>query len=126
MIYIFGVRVTCRQLRVEAVLHPPLLSDGEGLASRVIQLTPAAFLSPVLLEVHHATPVTKDREVVVYRCDSGRKWSQHINVQPDSCLNNFLRKGLNILFYYNYKSSPFLNEKVLFIIIYIFTFFQII
>ena len=89
------VRVTCRQLRAEAVLHPPPLSDGEGLATRILQLTPAAFLAPVLVEINHATPESADREVVVYRCDAGKKWSQHTNVSADKGLTNFLCSSVN-------------------------------
>lgn len=83
------VRVTCRQVRPEAVLHPPPLSEGEGLAACILQLTPAQFLSPVLLEVPHFTPVNTEREVVVYRCDSGKKWSLHTNCLPGPGLADF-------------------------------------
>ena len=89
------VRVTCRQLRVESVLHPPPLSDGEGLATRILQLTPASFLSPVLVEINHSTPESAEREVVVLRCDSGKKWSLHSNTTPDNSLNQFLSSSMN-------------------------------
>ena len=89
------VRVTCRQLRYESVLHPPPLSDGEGLATRIIQLTPAAFLTPVLVELSHATPESTEREVVVYRWE-GKKWTLHTNSTCDTNLNQFLASaGLN-------------------------------
>ena len=52
--------------RPENVLHLPPLSEGEGLACRVLQLTPATFLAPVLLEVPHYTSVAEDRSALGY------------------------------------------------------------
>merc|ERR1719445_2413082 len=73
------VRLTIRQLRPDQVLHLPPLSDGEGLASRIIQVTPATFLSPVLLEVPHFASLSSGREIVVLRSDNGKKWTVHNN-----------------------------------------------
>ena len=68
------VRITCRQMRSDAVLHPPPLNDGEGLASRMLQLSPGCqFLSPILVELKYSSQDTADREIVIYRCDSGLK-----------------------------------------------------
>jgi len=73
------VRLTIRQLRPDQVLFLPPLSEGEALASRIIQVTPASFLSPVLLEVPHFASLSSNREIVVLRSDNGKKWSQHFN-----------------------------------------------
>lgn len=91
------VRITCRQLRPENVLHLPPLSEGEGLACRVLQLTPATFLAPVLLEVPHYTPLGEDREVVVLRSDNGKKWSGHTNSSSTAHLTAFLNTSISSL-----------------------------
>ena len=103
------VRVTCRQLRLEAVLHPPPLNDGEGLAAKILQLTPATFLTPVLVEMSHITPECTDREVVVLRSDTGKKWSLHTNAAPDTNLNQFLCSSINNL-HKNQARSHSLND----------------
>ena len=61
------VRITVRQLRPDQVMTLPPLNEGEGLASRILQLTPASFLAPVLLEVPHYTPSCALREITVLR-----------------------------------------------------------
>ena len=70
---------------------------GEGLACRLLQLTPAQFLSPVLLEAPHFTPVETDREIVVLRCDNGRKWTPHTNCEDTAALTSFLSSSFNNL-----------------------------
>ena len=84
------VRITCRQLRSDNVLHLPPLNDGEGLASRILQLTPCQFLTPILLELRYSTHDTSDREIVIYRSDSGKKWTLHTNCGSDENLNAFM------------------------------------
>ena len=84
------VRITCRQLRSDNVLHLPPLNDGEGLASRILQLTPCKFLTPILVELKYSTHDTADREIVIYRCDAGKKWSLHTNSGSDENLNAFM------------------------------------
>ena len=88
------VRLTIRQLRPDQVLHLPPLSDGEGLASRIIQLTPATFLSPVLVEVPHFASLASGREIVVLRSDNGRKWSLHTNSTDNQNITAFLHTNL--------------------------------
>ena len=74
------------------VLYLPPLSEGEGLASRIIQVTPATFLSPVLLEVPHFASLDSNREIVVLRSENGKKWSLHTNTADtdNQSLNAFL------------------------------------
>ena len=64
------VRITCRQLRPDQVLTLPPLSEGEGLACRILQLTPATFLAPVLMEVPYFTPLSDNREIIVLRSET--------------------------------------------------------
>lgn len=35
------MRITCRYLRKDRVIHPPLLVEGEALASRILEMGPA-------------------------------------------------------------------------------------
>jgi len=101
------VRVTCRQLRAESVMHPPPMNDGEGLACRVLQLTTATFLSPVLVEINHSAQLSAEREIVVYRSDFGKKWTVHNNCATDTCLNNFLSSSIN-----NVNRNKHLEQRV--------------
>ena len=78
------VRVTCRYLRSGSndrqLLYPPPLMEREALASRVIEMGPAAasFKSPVLLEVpHFASLRDGERELIVLRSDDGETWQEH-------------------------------------------------
>jgi len=91
------VRITCRQLRPDQVIHLPPLSEGEGLACRILQLTPASFLAPVLMEVPHFTPLQDNREIVVLRSDTGKKWSLHTNTTNNNNLTTFLATSINNL-----------------------------
>lgn len=61
------------------VITLPPLSEGEGLAARILQLTPATFLGPVLVEVPHFAALADNREIVVLRSDTGRRWCVHTN-----------------------------------------------
>ncbi|KAI6224408.1 hypothetical protein M3Y99_01397600 [Aphelenchoides fujianensis] len=60
------MRITCRYLRKEKLAHPPPLSEGEALASRILEMGPhsAKFLGPVVLEVpHFASLRGREREI---------------------------------------------------------------
>uniref|UniRef100_A0A0N4ZBK5 ANK_REP_REGION domain-containing protein n=1 Tax=Parastrongyloides trichosuri TaxID=131310 RepID=A0A0N4ZBK5_PARTI len=74
------LRVTCRYLKKEKLTHPPPLSEGEALASRVLEMGPAGakFLGPVILEVpHFASLRGREREIVILRSDDGQHWKEH-------------------------------------------------
>uniref|UniRef100_A0AC34QC34 Ankyrin n=1 Tax=Panagrolaimus sp. JU765 TaxID=591449 RepID=A0AC34QC34_9BILA len=74
------MRITCRYLRKEKLAHPPPLSEGEALASRVLEMGPhnAKFLGPVILEVpHFASLRAREREIVILRSDDGQHWKEH-------------------------------------------------
>ncbi|PAA83415.1 hypothetical protein BOX15_Mlig030409g1 [Macrostomum lignano] len=73
-------RVTCRLLRPGRVSRPPQLNDGEGLACRILEFgcSCRSFASPVLLEVPHMAALrNSEREIVVYRSDTGETWKEH-------------------------------------------------
>jgi len=90
------VRITCRQLRPDQVLTLPPLSEGEGLACRILHLTPVTFLTPILLEVpHFATMSDTTREIMVLRSESGKKWSQHCNTTDNTSITSFLATNLS-------------------------------
>merc|ERR1711994_825765 len=69
----------CLHLLAAQVITLPPLSEGEGLAARILQLTPATFLGPVLVEVPHFAALADNREIVVLRSDTGRRWCVHNN-----------------------------------------------
>ncbi|VIO87218.1 Uncharacterized protein BM_BM1770 [Brugia malayi] len=73
-------RVTCRYLRKDKLAHPPPLSEGEALASRILEMAPhgVKFLGPVILEVpHFASLRGREREIVILRSDDGQHWKEH-------------------------------------------------
>ncbi|CAG9824123.1 unnamed protein product, partial [Phaedon cochleariae] len=73
-------RITCRYVRPQRTPHPPPLMEGEGLASRLLELGPvgAKFLGPVIIEVpHFASLRGKQREIIVLRSDNGETWKEH-------------------------------------------------
>lgn len=64
----------------DKLAHPPPLSEGEALASRVLEMAPhgAKFLGPVILEVpHFASLRGREREIVILRSDDGQHWKEH-------------------------------------------------
>ncbi|VDK48296.1 unnamed protein product [Anisakis simplex] len=74
------MRITCRYLRKDKLAHPPPLSEGEALASRILEMAPhgAKFLGPVILEVpHFASLRGREREIVILRSDDGQHWKEH-------------------------------------------------
>ncbi|KAK6645214.1 hypothetical protein RUM43_001490 [Polyplax serrata] len=74
------MRITCRYLKRDKLLHPPPLMEGEALASKVLELGPvgAKFLGPVIIEVpHFASLRGKEREIVICRSDNGETWKEH-------------------------------------------------
>lgn len=64
----------------DKLAHPPPLSEGEELASRILEMAPAGakFLGPVILEVpHFASLRDREREIVILRSDDGQHWKEH-------------------------------------------------
>lgn len=74
------MRITCRYLRKEKLVHPPPLSEGEALASRILEIGPAGakFLGPVILEIPHFGSLrNREREIMIIRSDDGEHWKEH-------------------------------------------------
>ncbi|XP_078453869.1 uncharacterized protein LOC144720730 isoform X12 [Lampetra planeri] len=87
-------RVTCRLVRRPRLAVPPPMVDGEGLASRLVEVGPAGaqFLGPVLVEIpHFASLRGRERELVVLRSGDGKTWKEHQN----DCKNDDLNDVLN-------------------------------
>lgn len=86
------MRITCRYLRRERLVHPPPLLEGEACASKIVEVGPveAKFLRPVVIEVPHFAslcvsdelsgdlkPQQVDRQIIVLRSDNGQVWREH-------------------------------------------------
>uniref|UniRef100_UPI00358E28FC ankyrin-3-like isoform X3 n=1 Tax=Myxine glutinosa TaxID=7769 RepID=UPI00358E28FC len=87
-------RITCRLVRRQRLAIPPPMVDGEGLASRSVEVGPAGaqFLGPVLVEIpHFASLRGRERELVVLRSTDGTTWREH---QQD-CSEEELSEMLN-------------------------------
>lgn len=76
------MRITCRYLRRERLVHPPPLMEGEACASRIMEVGPAGakFLGPVVIEVpHFASLRNQEREIIILRSDNGQVWREHMS-----------------------------------------------
>nr|XP_027204543.1 ankyrin-3-like [Dermatophagoides pteronyssinus] len=74
------MRITCRYVKREKLIHPPPLMEGEACASRILEMGPsgAKFLGPVIIEVpHFASLRGKERDIVIFRSDNGETWREH-------------------------------------------------
>ncbi|XP_036402077.1 ankyrin-3-like isoform X3 [Megalops cyprinoides] len=73
-------RITCRLVRRHKLACPPPMVEGEGLASRLVEVGPAGaqFLGPVIVEIPHFGSMRgKERELIVLRSDNGETWKEH-------------------------------------------------
>ncbi|XP_062959272.1 ankyrin-3 isoform X20 [Cynocephalus volans] len=73
-------RVTCRLVKRHKLAHPPPMVEGEGLASRLVEMGPAGaqFLGPVIVEIPHFGSMRgKERELIVLRSENGETWKEH-------------------------------------------------
>lgn len=76
------MRITCRYLRRERLVHPPPLMEGEACASRIMEVGPAGakFLQAVVIEVpHFASLRNQEREIIILRSDNGQVWREHLS-----------------------------------------------
>lgn len=90
------MRITCRYLRRERLVHPPPLMEGEACASKIVEVGPAGakFLGPVLIEVpHFASLRGKEREILVLRSDSGEVWREHLVEADEQLVEQLIRSG---------------------------------
>lgn len=90
------MRITCRYLRRERLVHPPPLMEGEACASKIMEVGPAGakFLTPVLIEVpHFASLRGKEREVIILRSDSGEVWREHLFEADQQLVDSIIRSA---------------------------------
>ncbi|XP_015275411.1 PREDICTED: ankyrin-3, partial [Gekko japonicus] len=90
-------RITCRLVKRHKLASPPPMVEGEGLASRLVEMGPsgAQFLGPVVVEIPHFGSMRgKERELIVLRSENGETWKEH---QYDSRHENLseILNGMN-------------------------------
>ncbi|XP_075400011.1 ankyrin-2 isoform X4 [Tenrec ecaudatus] len=86
-------RVTCRLVKRHRLATMPPMVEGEGLASRLIEVGPsgAQFLGPVIVEIPHFAALRgKERELVVLRSENGDNWKEHFCEYTEDELNEIL------------------------------------
>ncbi|XP_023322579.1 uncharacterized protein LOC111696970 isoform X16 [Eurytemora carolleeae] len=92
------MRVTCRYLKKDKLVHPPPLNEGEALASRILELGPAKanFLGPVIIEVpHFASLRGREREIIILRSDDGEKWREHSLEATEEAVQEVLQESFD-------------------------------
>ncbi|XP_072480764.1 ankyrin-2 isoform X32 [Notamacropus eugenii] len=86
-------RVTCRLVKRHRLATMPPMVEGEGLASRLIEVGPsgAQFLGPVIVEIPHFAALRgKERELVILRSENGDSWKEHCCEYTEDELNEIL------------------------------------
>ncbi|KAJ8013673.1 hypothetical protein DPEC_G00032240 [Dallia pectoralis] len=74
-------RITCRLVKRHKLATPPPMVEGEGLASRLVEVGPAGaqFLGPVVVEIPHFGSMRgKERELIILRSENGESWKEHL------------------------------------------------
>ncbi|XP_047739260.1 centrosomal protein of 290 kDa isoform X8 [Hyalella azteca] len=92
------MRITCRYLKKDKLVHAPPLMEGEALASRILEMGPqgAKFLGPVILEVpHFASLRGKEREIVILRSDNGETWREHTLEATEDAVQEVLNESFD-------------------------------
>ncbi|XP_025026341.1 ankyrin-3 isoform X12 [Python bivittatus] len=90
-------RITCRLVKRAKLASPPPMVEGEGLASRLIEMGPsgAQFLGPVVVEIPHFGSMRgKERELIVLRSENGETWKEHQYDSKHESLTEILN-GMN-------------------------------
>lgn len=90
------MRITCRYLRRERLVHPPPLMEGEACASKIMEIGPAGakFLGPVLIEVpHFASLRGQEREIIILRSDRGEVWREHLFEADDKLIDSIIQSA---------------------------------
>ncbi|XP_067408654.1 ankyrin-3 isoform X4 [Emydura macquarii macquarii] len=86
-------RITCRLVKRHKLASPPPMVEGEGLASRLVEMGPsgAQFLGPVIVEIPHFGSMRgKERELIVLRSENGETWKEHQYDSKHEDLNEIL------------------------------------
>lgn len=92
------MRITCRYLKKDKLIHPPPLMEGEAIASRILELGPsgAKFLGPVIIEVPHFAALRgKEREIVILRSDNGETWREHTLEATEDAVQEVLQESFD-------------------------------
>merc|ERR1712226_506686 len=92
------MRITCRYLKKDKLVHPPPLMEGEAIASRILELGPsgAKFLGPVIIEVPHFAALRgKEREIVILRSDNGETWREHTLEATEEAVQEVLQESFD-------------------------------
>uniref|UniRef100_A0A8C5HFC8 Ankyrin-3-like n=1 Tax=Gouania willdenowi TaxID=441366 RepID=A0A8C5HFC8_GOUWI len=87
-------RITCRLVKRLKLASPPPMVEGEGLASRLVEVGPAGahFLGPVIVEIPHFGSMRGDeRELILLRSENGESWKEHLY----DCKTEDLKQLLN-------------------------------
>ncbi|XP_056285792.1 ankyrin-3-like isoform X25 [Pseudoliparis swirei] len=86
-------RITCRLVKRHKLASPPPMVEGEGLASRLVEVGPAGaqFLGPVIVEIpHFASMRGQERELILLRSENGESWKEHMYDYKADNLNTLL------------------------------------
>ncbi|KAL7857588.1 hypothetical protein SRHO_G00164870 [Serrasalmus rhombeus] len=86
-------RITCRLVKRHKLASPPPMVEGEGLASRLVEVGPsgAQFLGPVIVEIPHFGSMRgKERELIILRSENGETWKEHQYDCRTEALNELL------------------------------------
>ncbi|XP_037084032.1 ankyrin-3-like isoform X2 [Pollicipes pollicipes] len=92
------MRITCRYLKKDKLLHPPPLMEGEAIASRILEMGPAQakFLGPVIIEVPHFAALRgREREIVILRSDNGETWKEHTLEASEEAVQEVLNESFD-------------------------------
>ncbi|XP_069373766.1 ankyrin-3-like isoform X35 [Paralichthys olivaceus] len=86
-------RITCRLVKRHKLASPPPMVEGEGLASRLVEVGPAGaqFLGPVIVEIPHFGSMRgQERELILLRSENGETWKEHLYDCKSDDLNQLL------------------------------------
>ncbi|XP_054898839.1 ankyrin-3-like isoform X31 [Poeciliopsis prolifica] len=86
-------RITCRLVKRHKLASRPPMVEGEGLASRLVEVGPAGaqFLGPVIVEIpHFASMRGQERELILLRSENGETWKEHLYDCKTSDLSQLL------------------------------------
>ncbi|XP_077959254.1 ankyrin-3-like isoform X31 [Gasterosteus aculeatus] len=86
-------RITCRLVKRHKLASPPPMVEGEGLASRLVEVGPAGaqFLGPVIVEIPHFGSMRgQERELILLRSENGETWKEHLYDYKSDNLNQLL------------------------------------
>ncbi|CAD5124319.1 DgyrCDS12608 [Dimorphilus gyrociliatus] len=74
------IKIICKLIKKEKLNFPPPLMENEGLASRILEMSPSGyqFAGDVIIEIPHFASLRQgEREIVILRSDDGETWKEH-------------------------------------------------